>query len=149
MYTHIQENKLLYKYQSGFLPGHSTVHHLIEPVHNMCLSLENHEANHQVFCDIPKAFDRVWHMGLLHKLEKYGIKIDILMWIKSYLESRKQRVFVNGVFSDELPLNAGVPQGSVLRPLLFLIYTWKKFKDSSCIMRLNFGLTFSYILKMY
>ena len=49
MYNHIFENELLYKYQSGFLPGHSSVHHLIELVHNTCLSLENHEANCQVF----------------------------------------------------------------------------------------------------
>ena len=91
-------------------------------VHDTCLSLENHEANCQVFCDISKAFDRAWQRGLLHKLEKYGIKGDILMWIKSYLESREQRVFVNGVLSDELPLNARVPQGSVLDSLLFLIY---------------------------
>ena len=75
MYNHILENKLLYKYYSGFLPGHSTVHHLIELVHNTCLSLENHEANCQVFCDISKAFDRVWHRGLLHKLEKHGIRV--------------------------------------------------------------------------
>ena len=55
MYNHILENTLLYKYQLGFLPGHSTVHHLIiELVHNTCLSLENHEANCQVFCDISK-----------------------------------------------------------------------------------------------
>ena len=70
MYNHIFENEPLYKYQSGFLPGNSTVHHLIELVHNTCLSLENHEANCQVFCDISKAFDRVWHRGLIHKLEK-------------------------------------------------------------------------------
>ena len=74
IYNHICENELLYKYQPGFLPGHSTVHHLIEINHNTCISLENYEANCQVFCDISKAFDRVWHRGLLHKLEKYGIK---------------------------------------------------------------------------
>ena len=75
MCNHIFENELLYKYQSGFLPGHSTVHHLIALVHNTYLSLENHEANCQAFCDISKAFDRVWHRGLIHKLEKYGIKV--------------------------------------------------------------------------
>ena len=68
MYNNILENELLYKYQSGFLPVHSTVHHLIELTHNTCLSLENYEANCEVFCDISKAFDRVWHKGLLYKL---------------------------------------------------------------------------------
>ena len=74
MSNHILENKLLYKYQSGFLPGHSTIPHLIELTHNTCLSLENYQANCKVFCDISKAFDRVWHKGLLYKFEKYGIK---------------------------------------------------------------------------
>ena len=64
------------------------------------ISLENYEANCQVFCDISKAFDRVWHRGLLHKLEKYGIKGELLLWIESYLNSRKQKVFVNGVLSS-------------------------------------------------
>ena len=122
LYNHINENNLLYKYQSGFLPGHSTVHHLIELMHNVCISLEQYETNCQIFCDISKAFDRVWHRGLLHKLEKYGIKGDLLFWLTSYLNSRKQEVFVNGVLSSEQGTNAGNPQGSVLGPLLFLIY---------------------------
>ena len=109
MYINILENELLYKYQLGFLPCHSTIHHLIEFAHNTCLSLENYEANCQVFCDISKAFDRVWHKGLLYKLDKYGINGDTLMWIKIYLHSRKQKVFVNDVQSNDLTLNAGVP----------------------------------------
>ena len=87
------------------------VQHLIEFPYNTCLSLENYEANCQVFCDISKAFVRVGHRGLLYKLEKCGIKDDILMWIKSYLHSRKQKVFVIGALSNDLPFNAGVPQG--------------------------------------
>lgn len=122
MYNHLIENESLYKYQSGFLPGHSTVHHLIELSYNTCISLENYEANCQIFCDISKAFDRVWHRGLLSKLENYGIKGELLLWIESYLSSRKQKVFVSGVLSNEKNINAGVPQGSVLGPLLFLIY---------------------------
>ena len=64
---------LLYKYQSGFLPGHSTVHHIIELIHHTCLDLEKYETICYVFCDISKAFDRVWHRGLIHELKKYGI----------------------------------------------------------------------------
>ena len=122
LYNHIIENNLLYKYESGFLPGHSTVLHLIKLMHNVYISLEHYETNCQIFCDISKAFDREWHRGLLHKLEKYGIKGDLLLWRTSYLNSRKQKVFVNGVLSSEQSTNAGVPQGSVLGALLFLIY---------------------------
>ena len=75
-----------------------------------------------VALDISKAFDRVWHDGLLHKLEALGVCGSLLAWLRSFLSGRTQRVVVNGVGSEFLPINAGVPQGSVLAPLLFLVF---------------------------
>ena len=75
-----------------------------------------------VFLDIRKAFDKVWHQGIIYKLSLCGIKGNLLKWFGSYLKDRLQRVVINGQYSDWANLNAGVPQGSVLGPLLFLIY---------------------------
>jgi hypothetical protein len=75
-----------------------------------------------IFCDISKAFDRVWHEGLIKKLKSYGISGDLLIWFKNYLSGRRQFVFVNNELSDSGHVKAGVPQGSVLDPLLFLLY---------------------------
>ncbi len=75
-----------------------------------------------VFCDISKAFDRVWHKGLLFKLQQYGIKGDLLKWLENYLTDRKQLVSIRATNSDLKAITAGVPQGSVLGPLLLLIY---------------------------
>ena len=73
-----------------------------------------------VFCDISKAFDRVWHAGLLHKLKSIGISGDLLKWFSSCLDGRKQRLVLQGVESKWNYIKAGVPQGSIL--LLFLIF---------------------------
>ena len=67
-----------------------------------------------VFCDISKVFDRVWHKGLLHKLESIGIRGSLLSWVKKYLSERKQRVVINNSTSSWRDINAGVPQGSIL-----------------------------------
>ena len=75
------------------------------------------------FFDLSKAFDRVWHEGLLYKLHCYGVHGQALTWITAYLTGRRQRVQVDGEVSEWLQIPAGVPQGSVLGPLLFLAYT--------------------------
>ena len=74
-----------------------------------------------MFCDISKAFDRVWHRGLLYKLESAGISGSLLWWFKDYINDRKQRVVLPGSASSWAFIKAGVPQGSILGPLLFLI----------------------------
>jgi hypothetical protein len=75
-----------------------------------------------VFLDVSKAFDRVWHTGLLLKLQKLGVQDPLLSWIKNNLCDRKQRVVIEGQSSEWKSINSGVPQGSVLGPLLFLVY---------------------------
>ena len=74
------------------------------------------------FLDMSKAFDRVWHRGLTYKMERMGITGELLAWITDYLHKRKHQVAINGQTSIPAPIKAGVPQGSILGPLCFLIY---------------------------
>ena len=73
LYNYLQTNNLLYMYQSGFIPGHSTAFQLIDIYHHICQSFDNKQHSCMVFCDISKAFDRVWHKGLIFKLKQNGI----------------------------------------------------------------------------
>ena len=75
-----------------------------------------------IYLDICKAFDKVPHRRLVYKLEQYGIKGDLLLWIKNFLHDRQQRVTIGDSSSDWTPVSSGIPQGSVLGPILFLIY---------------------------
>ena len=112
----------LHNLQSGFRPGHSTVLQLTYVVHKIYSSLEEGKEVRAVFLDISKAFDKVWHEGLISKLKFIEIKGTLLKWLESYLSNRFERVVVEGTNSNSEKVNAAVPQGSVLGPLLFLIY---------------------------
>ena len=79
-------------------------------------------ATRAVALDVSKAFDRVWHAGLLHKLRSYGISGQIFGLISSFLSNRQLQAVLDGKSSQEYPVNAGVPQGSILCPTLFLLY---------------------------
>ena len=79
-------------------------------------------ATRAIALDICKAFDRVWHTGLLHKLKSYGISGQIFGLISSFLSNRRLQVVLDGKSSQEYPVNARVPQGSILGPTLFLLY---------------------------
>ena len=122
MFNFIRDQNLLYRQQSGFIPGDSCVNQLVYLYDMIMKAMENKKQVKFVFCDITKAFDRVWHEGLLHKLSNFGFDYMAKQWLANYLSNRKQRVVVDNETSEWTAIHAGVPQGSVLGPLLFLIY---------------------------
>ena len=122
LYNFFQKENILYKYQFGFRENHSTSLAVLE-VTDFCY--ENLEQNNYVlglFIDLQKAFDTVDHSILLHKLYNYGVRGIMYNWIENYLFDRYQYTCINQIKSDLRQISCGVPQGSVLGPLLFLIY---------------------------
>ena len=107
---------------SGYKPLDSSINQLIFISHKIYESLEKGEDVCYVSLDASAAFDRVWHSGLLYKLRSKGITGNLYDWFHSYLSDRYQRVVIKGQYSEWIKIQAGVPQGSILGPLLFLIY---------------------------
>ena len=113
-----KDNNVITTLQSGDL----TTNQLLDIYNTFCKALEEGKEVRAVFCDVSKAFDRVWHKGLLFKLNSVGINGTLLQWSTDYLKDRKQRVVLPGVSSDCCFIKAGMPQGSILGPLLFLVF---------------------------
>jgi len=145
MYNFIDKNNLLYEKQFGFRSNHSTSHALISLIESIKNCLDDKKIVGGVFIDLAKAFDTVNHEILCNKLSYYGFRGKFNDLLKSFLSDRKQYVSINGVDSEYLDINCGVPQGSTLGPLLFILYindlnyslkysTASHFADDTCLL---------------
>ena len=157
VFSFLTENNIITLSQSGFIPGDSTTYQLLSIYDDFCKSLDQRYTTQALFFDISKAFDRVWHRGLIHKLNMIGIRGNLLNWFEDYLKDRQQAVAIKGKISSYKTVFSGVPQGSVLGPLLFLVYINDIVKDiesqvklfaddTSMYLRLNDGVRRAEIL---
>lgn len=122
LYRYMNENKLLFSSQYGFRKDHSTELAALELIDKIYEIMDGGDIPICIFLDLSKAFDTLDHNILLNKLTYYGIKDNAFNWFKSYLSERQQYVEIEGIRSNTLRITTGVPQGSILGPLLFLIY---------------------------
>ena len=119
---YLEKSGLFSDFQYGFRSSRSTAHLLTVVSDRITRAFNRSGATRAVALDISKAFDRVWHAGLLHKLKSYGISGQIFGLTSSFLSNRWLQVVLDGESSQEYPVNDGVPEGSILGPTLFLLY---------------------------
>ena len=123
LFLYLESNNLLTPHQSGFHPNDSCIYQILSIVHSIYSDFD-HNPSLEVrgnFLDISKVFDKVWHEGLLYKLESIGISGNLLILFHSFLNNRCQRVVINGQHLNGAPILAGVPQGSVCYSLFILM----------------------------
>ena len=115
----LDKHNIIYKHQYGVRKSSSTLNATVDLIVKIQECLDCNKLSSGLFIDLKKAFDTINHDILLRKLEQIGIRGIVLNWFKSYLSERSQYVVVNGIESDNLLIKCGVPQGSILGPLLF------------------------------
>ena len=128
LYTYLTSNDLLYESQYGFRKHHSTKLAALEFTDRIEKEMDTKKLPFSIFLALSKAFDTLDHSVLLSKLQYYGIRDTALNWFKSYLSKRTQYVDCDGISSSIKEIETGVPQGSILGPLLFIIYNWNSHK---------------------
>ena len=120
--SHLEQFNVLSTFQHGFRSQHSCESQLIITIEDLARNIDNKIQTDVLILDFQKAFDTVPHQRLLQRIDFYGIRGPILRCIQTWLTSRTQKVVVDGECSCPAPVRSGVPQGTVLSPLMFLIY---------------------------
>lgn len=148
LYDFLEDKNIIFESQFGFRKKHSTTHALVDLTEAIRSAIDNNKFACGIFIDLQKAFDTVDHKILLEKLEHYGVRGVANDWFRSYLKNRKHYVSILETDSETATVNIGVPQGSVLGPLLFLVYIndlnrsimyskTRHFADDTCLLYIN------------